>query len=180
MIPYHPMEGRLVRLRAREPEEEPQVFRWFNDPEVTEFLTLRYPLSHRQEREFLERADVPGFHGAHFAIDTLGGEFIGGCSLEDCRPENREATLGIAIGEKGFWDGGYGTDAMRVLCRFGFDMMNLHRIQLEVFRGNERAIHVYEKVGFRVEGHRREAFWKYGRYHDLTMMGLLEGELRWD
>jgi RimJ/RimL family protein N-acetyltransferase len=93
-------------------------------------------------------------------------------------PENRSARLGIAIGAKARWDGGYGTDAMRVLCRFGFDMMNLHRIELDVYADNLRAEHVYEKVGFRVEGRRREALYKFGRYHDVVVMGLLEGELR--
>lgn len=36
-----PFEGRLVRLRAREPEDAPLLYRWFNDPEVTEFLAMR-------------------------------------------------------------------------------------------------------------------------------------------
>jgi RimJ/RimL family protein N-acetyltransferase len=178
MPPYHPFRGRLVQLRAREPEEEPLNHEWFNDPEVTEFLTIRYPLSHRQQAEFIDRHSAPGYALASFAIVTLDGKVIGGCDLGDNRPENREATLGIAIADKTYWDGGYGTDAMRVLCRFGFDMMNLHRIQLEVFASNARAIHVYEKVGFQQEGRRREAYFKYGRYDDVVIMGILEGELR--
>ena len=105
---------------------------------------------------------------------------IGGVDLRPSSQENREATLGITIGDKAVWDGGYGTDTMRTICRFGFEMMNLHRIQLEVYAGNERARHVYEKVGFRLEGCRREAFFKYGRYQDVLVMGLLEGELRLD
>ncbi|MBK9546256.1 MAG: hypothetical protein IPO51_10525 [Dehalococcoidia bacterium] len=52
----NPFEGRLIRLRAREPEDEPSLHEWFNDPEVTEHLALRYPLSHRTEREFIERS----------------------------------------------------------------------------------------------------------------------------
>jgi RimJ/RimL family protein N-acetyltransferase len=180
MPPYHPFEGKLVRLKAREPEEEPDAYRWFNDPDVTEFLTMRYPQSHRQEREFLDRMSAPSYQECEFAIETFDGKYIGGCGLSGGRPENREATLGIAIGDKTYWGGGYGTDAMRVLCRFGFDMMNLHRIQLDVFSENLRAIHVYKKVGFQVEGTRREAFFQYGRYLDIVVMGLLEGELRLD
>lgn len=176
-----PFEGRLVRLRAREPEDEPLSFQWFNDPEVTQFLTLRYPLSHASEREFLERQSQPAYGMASFSVvKKSDGALLGGISLEDGQPENRSATLGIAIGDKAAWDGGYGTDAMRVLCRFGFDHMNLHRIQLEVYEGNERARHVYEKVGFVLEGTKRQAHFKYGRYWDVYLMGLLEGELRWD
>lgn len=177
MAEYHPFEGKLVRLRAREDDDEQLLHTWFNDPEVTEFLTVRYPLSHRQEKEFLERVSAPSFAHADFAIETLAGKLIGGCGLEGVHAENREAILGIAIGDRSYWDGGYGTDAMRVLCRFGFEMMNLHRIQLDVYEGNARGIHVYEKVGFQVEGRRRQALFKYGKYHDVIVMGLLRGEL---
>lgn len=176
-----PFEGRLVRLRAREPEDEPLLYRWFNDPEVTEWLAMRYPLSHAQEREFIESQKAPGYQHAGFAVETLAeAELIGGVDLLGTSPENRSARLGIAIGDKARWDGGYGTDTMRVVCRFGFEMMNLHRIELDVYADNLRAQRVYEKVGFRVEGRKRVALFKYGKYHDIIVMGLLEGELHSD
>jgi RimJ/RimL family protein N-acetyltransferase len=176
-----PFEGRLVRLRAREPEDEPYLYRWFNDPEVTRHLSMRYPLSHAAEHAFIESQKSPGYAHAGFSVETLAeGELIGGVDLLNTSPENRSATLGIAIGDKTRWDGGYGTDTMRTVCRFGFEMMNLHRIALDVYDDNARARHVYEKVGFKVEGCRRQAFYKYGRYWDVIMMGLLEGELRMD
>ncbi len=171
------LEGKLVRLRAREPEDEPLLFQWFNDPEVTQYLTLRYPLSHAQEAEFIAKSATISYDHASFGVETIAEKrLIGGVGLEHVSPENRGAVLGIAIGDKQFWDGGFGTDAMRVLCRFGFAMMNLHRIELEVFAENARAVHVYEKVGFRIEGTRRQASFKFGRYQDLHVMGLLEEE----
>lgn len=174
-----PFEGQLIRLRAREPEDEPLLFQWFNDPEVTQHLSMRYPVSHRQERSFIERHGEVTYATAEFAVERLSdGVLIGGAGLGTDPPEHRSATLGIALGDKSCWDGGYGTDTMRTLCRFGFEMMNLHRIQLDVFAGNDRARHVYEKVGFQVEGCRRQAFFKHGRYLDVNVMGLLEGELR--
>lgn len=176
-----PFEGRLVRLRAREPEDEPLLYQWFNDLEVTQHLSLRYPLSHAQEKEFIEASGKIGYGGATFGVETrVESRLIGGVGFERVSPENRNAVLGIAIGDKAFWNGGYGTDAMRVLCRFGFEMMNLHRVELEVFAENARAVHVYEKVGFRIEGTRRQAVFKFGEYQDLHVMGLLEGELRWE
>ncbi|MCC6382131.1 MAG: GNAT family N-acetyltransferase [Dehalococcoidia bacterium] len=173
--------GRLVRLRAREPEDEPLLYAWFNDPSVTEHLAIRYPLSHRDEHAFLERAASVSYAGASFAVVTRADDrLIGGVSLERTSPENRSAVLGVAIGDRTCWDGGYGTDAMRTVCRVGFEMMNLHRVELDVFAANERARHVYEKVGFRLEGRRRDAHYKHGRYQDVLVMGLLEGELRLD
>ncbi len=174
-----PFEGRLIRLRAREPEDEPQLYEWFNDPEVTEHLSIRYPVSHKSEREFIERASDVAYGNINFAIETLAeGKMIGGCGLEKSSPENRNAELGIAIGDKAYWDGGYGTDTMRTLVRFGFEMMNLHRVQLDVYANNSRAMHVYEKVGFKVEVRKRKAIYKFGEYQDVLVMGILEGELR--
>ncbi|MGE0601965.1 MAG: GNAT family N-acetyltransferase [Dehalococcoidia bacterium] len=176
---YSPFQGRLIRLRGREPEDEPLLFEWFNDPEVTEHLSVRYPFSHKTEREFIEAAKTIDYQHTSFAIETLTeGKLIGGCSLEGTSPENRSSILGIAIGDKEYWDGGYGSDTMRTLCRFGFDIMNLHRIQLDVYDGNARARHVYEKIGFKLEVTRRQALYKFGRYQDIHVMGLLEGELR--
>ncbi|HKS92694.1 MAG TPA: GNAT family protein, partial [Tepidiformaceae bacterium] len=72
----------------------------------------------------------------------------------------------------------YGTDTMRTVCRFGFEVMNLHRIELDVSERNKRAIAVYERVGFKVEARRRHARFKFGAYVDVVVMGLLEGELK--
>ncbi|MBX7111192.1 MAG: GNAT family N-acetyltransferase [Dehalococcoidia bacterium] len=174
---HRPLEGRLVRLRAREPRDEELAYQFFNDPEVTEFLAMRYPFSRLQEREALS---VPArWPGAAFAIETLEeGRFVGTCSLDVVSAESRRAELGIAIGDKGFWNRGYGTDAVRTLCRFGFEEMNLHRVELEVFAENARARHVYERLGFVVEGARRDGWFQAGHYQDMIVMGLLEGELR--
>lgn len=176
-----PYEGKLIRLRAREPEDEPLLYRWFNDPEVIENLTVRYPLSHAAERDFIERHSMIGYSNASFGVETIAeGRLIGGAELGGASPENRSAVLGIALGDKQFWNSGHGTDTMRTLCRFGFEMMNLHRIELDVYATNERARRVYEKVGFKLEGVRREAVYKFGRYQDVFVMGMLEGELRWE
>ncbi|MGE0228288.1 MAG: GNAT family N-acetyltransferase [Dehalococcoidia bacterium] len=174
---HRPLEGRLVRLRAREPADEELAYRYFNDPRVTEYLAVRYPFSHQQERDALS---LPAkYLGAHFAIETIEERrFLGTCSLEVAFPENRRAELGIVIGDPDYWDGGYGTDAVRTLCRFGFEEMNLHRIELEAFAENARARRVYERLGFVVEGARRDGWYQGGHYQDVILMGLLEGELR--
>jgi len=51
--------------------------------------------------------------------------------------------------------------------------MNLHRVQLEVYDFNPRAMRCYEKCGFQVEGRQREALFRNGSYHDILIMGIL-------
>ena len=174
-----PFEGRLVRLRAREPEDAERSYVWANDFEVTRNIKIRYPQSHKSQRDWAVLTSAPDYNGGVFSIETLANaELIGTCGLRTSQPENRCATLAIWIGDKAYWDGGYGTDAMLVLCCFGFEMMNLHRIELDVYADNPRAQHVYERLGFVVEGRKRDHDFRAGRYRDTVMMGLLAGELR--
>ena len=67
---------------------------------------------------------------------------------------------------------------VRVLARWGFFELNLHRVQLKVYEDNARAIRAYEKAGFKIEGCLRQARFHEGGYHDTLVMGLLREELR--
>ena len=165
-------------MRAREEDDLERVHRWLNDPAMTRFIEIRYPQSRAQIEEAFDETPPAAFAGARFAIETLAAKQLGTCVLRSHSPEDRAATAGITIGEESYWGGGYGTDAMRVLCRFGFAMMNLHRIELSVFEDNPRAIRCYEKLGFQHEGRRREADYREGRYRDVLMMGLLQHEFK--
>jgi len=90
--------------------------------------------------------------------------------------KNRRAVLGIVIGEKEYWDNGYGTEAIATLLRFVFQEMNLHRISLRVYTYNQRAIRCYEKCGFKLEGRLRQARFRDGEYYDELIMGILRDE----
>ena len=91
---YHPFEGRLVRLRAREVEDAPAFHRWFNDPEITTWLGLRYPVSPAREATMLEQTAPAGYQRAAFSVEALSdGRLVGNCELQ-CHLENRCGTVG--------------------------------------------------------------------------------------
>jgi len=169
-------EGPLVRLRTYEPDDIETLYRWYNDPDVRGHLQMRYPLSRANEAAWVERNKTVSYDMFDLAIETLDGSLIGGVSLRTKGPEVRCAELGISLGDKSAWGQGYGTDAMRLVCAIGFQQLDLHRIELWVHAGNDRAMHVYRKVGFTVEGIAREAFFRDGRRVDLLLMGLLATE----
>jgi RimJ/RimL family protein N-acetyltransferase len=111
-----------------------------------------------------------------FAIETLEDRrAVGICGLEGIDARARTAGFGIWIG-KPYWDRGYGTDATRATCRFGFRYMNLQRISLCVYETNPRAIRAYEKVGFKREGVGRRGQFLGGQHVDVVEMGLLAEE----
>jgi len=176
------MEGKLVKLRAYEKSDLDALMKWVNDEEVTDLLggeMLVYPVSSMAEEKFIEAAANPSDKQKNFVIETIAErKYIGAISFNVIDWRNRSAGMGIAIGDKSLWGKGYGTDAMRVLMRLGFDKMNLHRLWLHVFDYNRRAIASYEKCGFKREGVLREEHFARGKYHDTIVMGILESEYR--
>jgi RimJ/RimL family protein N-acetyltransferase len=173
------IRGNSIYLRALEREDLSRCHAWINDEEVTAALAAHHPISLARETDWLERA-VRGEDPSqvHLAICLAEGDrHIGNCGLVALDRENRTATLGIVIGEKDCWRRGYGTDAVRTLCRYGFDELNLHKIRLDVYAFNEGAATVYERVGFRREGVLRKEIFRNGRYHDVIRMGLFREEL---
>lgn len=172
------LTGRLVLLRPVEPEDADVFWRWHNDPEVGRWLVADYHESLAQIRQRFAERKQNSYPKAVFAIETLAeGKLIGSTTLRDATPETARAEVDLYIGEKDHWGAGYGTDALRTLCRYGFEVMRLHSIALWVVIENEAAIRVYKKLGFQVDGRHREAFRGVGRWHDLLLMSLLEGEL---
>lgn len=171
------IEGKLVRLRAIEPEDAERAFKWINDPEVNHTLMARYPFSLQWEKEWAAGAAKPSdFSEARFAIETKDGVHIGICGLHRARPEDRGSELGIMIGEAEYREKGYGTDAMLTLVGFAFHQMNLHKVSLGVFEFNPRGYAVYKKCGFVEEGRRREEVYQDGRYWDVIWMSILRDE----
>src|SRR5262249_6144183 len=136
------MEGKLVRIRAYEKSDLDSLMKWINDAEVTRNLAapLIYPMSRAAEEQFLEVNTQAGDGEVRWAIETLAGEYLGGISLMTIDWINRSAQVGIVLGIKQHWGKGYGTDAMRVVLRFAFDRMNLHRVWLNVYAFNQRGI----------------------------------------
>jgi RimJ/RimL family protein N-acetyltransferase len=105
-----------------------------------------------------------------------GDRLIGFVGLGGIQWNNGDAFVGISLGERQDWGKGYGTDAMRVLLRYAFDELNLHRVSLDVFEYNPRAIRSYEKAGFTVEGRCRQYLHREGKRWDLIFMGILREE----
>ncbi|MBE8519939.1 GNAT family N-acetyltransferase [Amycolatopsis sp. H6(2020)] len=175
------LEGELVRLRALEPEDADKIYDWVHDPEVGRWMVNDYPRSRAQIRKRCEERPVNKYELVVLGIETKAeGELIGIVDLRDADPQVGNAELDIYIGDAEYRNGGgYGTDAMRVMCRYGFEFMRLHMITLWVVAENERARHVYRKVGFSEDGRHREAFvGEGGRRHDMILMSMLKGELK--
>ena len=131
------------------------------------------------EENWLENATSNG--GYTFGIiDAKTDELVGNIGLMDIDHINREATLGIFIGEEKYRSKGYGSEAINLILEYGFRYINLHNINLSVNSYNERAIKCYEKVGFKKSGFRREAVFNNGKYYDQLFYDYLDNDFKGD
>jgi len=87
------------------------------------------------------------------------------------------ATLFVGIGERDLWRKGYGTEAARLICEYGFFFRSLHNIKVEINGYNQSAIRLYERLGFRLVGRVRGALVLNGVRYDQLVMDLLRTEL---
>jgi diamine N-acetyltransferase len=171
--------GKRVRLRGIEREDLPRFVEWLNDPEVLQGLMLGTPLSLVQEQAWFDnlRNRPADEHPLGIEIQTPGGWIlIGNLSLMDINWKNRHAEVGIFIGDKRYWNQGYGRDAMVLMLRYAFYSLGLHRVFLRVYETNPRAVHSYEKAGFVLEGRMRQAQFKDGKFIDVLLMSALSTE----
>jgi len=171
--------GKRIRLRGIEREDIALFVPWLNDPEVYAHLTPREALSKAEEEQWFEKTlELPvEEHVLMIEIDSQEEWVpVGTIALMKIDWRNGSAEIGIFIGEKRFWNQGYGREAMQLLVRHGFYDLNLNRIFLRVDENNLRAIRSYERAGFIEEGRMRKARFKDNVYIDTVLMSVLHSE----
>ena len=168
-------EGRLVRLRAFDNGDLMHFLSYDNDYQVMRGASgaILYPSTVDDEARAMSQSTSYTSGEYQFAVETLKGrQLIGKCGFTKVNWKNRVAELAILIGEKDCRGKGYGADAIRTLCTFGFMEMNLHKIKAVVFDFNEPALRCYEKCGFVREGVLKQEIFREGAYHDVVSMAL--------
>ena len=178
------LRGQKTALRPLDESDLDMLYRWYNDPEVNYWANAAWPLATMLSREEIgEHFLDPALHGQtlhrqqhRYVILNQEGKPIGYLGFREINPPARSAELFITIGEKTHWGQGYGPDALLILIRFLFRQWNFHRLALDTWDGNTRAIRAYQKVGFKLEGRLREARYVLGQYHDALLFSILQPE----
>jgi RimJ/RimL family protein N-acetyltransferase len=169
--------GARIYLRPLDAEADlERCLRWINDPEVLATLGRRQPTGRAAEREWLQEQYKRHDHMNLAIVLKDGDRHIGNCGFNEIDYVNRSAVFGILIGEKDAWGQGYAPEAARLLLKHGFEELGLHRIGLDVYSHNARAIRAYEKAGFVREGTLRESYYRNGVYQDTIVMSVLRSE----
>ncbi len=175
--PVITVEGDKVALGPIRRDLIPLYHRWITDLSTNRFLLAR-------SASMTLDAEIEWFDGvskqsniAMFTIYELPDyRPIGNVDLHKIDATNRSAELGIMIGEANARGRGLGTEAVRLVCDIGFNVLELNSISLVTFGWNVAGQKAYLKAGFREIGRRREARWFNGRYWDDIWYDLLRSE----
>ena len=172
------LRGERVKLTALTEDDLTTIAPWYENTHFLRLLDARpaHPQTVTKLKDWLQEADKAE-NGFLLGIRLLeGSRLIGFIELDDILWTHQTGWLGIGIGEPDYWDQGYGQEVIGLALAFAFDELNLHRVQLTVFDYNQRAIALYEKLGFRHEGTFREFLHRDGQRYDMHLYGLLRRE----
>jgi len=147
--------GGKVRLREKKLSDARNDYAWQTDPELARLdamplVTISFP---QYLLDYTTALRYPPATRHTFAIETLDGKHIGNCVYYNVDEAKGEAELGIMIGERDYWDQGFGTDAVTTLVNHIFQQTNLKRIYLKTLDWNQRAQRCFQKCGFTPCGH---------------------------
>jgi RimJ/RimL family protein N-acetyltransferase len=176
---FKPLHGSIItgnktRLREKKLSDVRNDYRWQADQDLAK-LDAAPVLITSFSLYLLDYATA--LHQSHanrypLAIETLEGKHIGNCTCYDIDENKREAQLGIMIGNRDYWDKGYGADAVNTLVNHVFRTTKLNRLYLKTLDWNLRAQKCFAKCGFAPFGHLSR------NGHDFTLMELKREQ--WD
>jgi len=174
------LKGKRVLLRPVKRSDISYFLKWFNDPEVVQYVLMHLPVTEMSEEKYIEELGTTrAGSDARFVIEAIESDStrpIGDCALHEINSKERRAVFDIVIGEKDYWSRGYGTEAARLIINYGFQQLNLHRVSSAAVAFNERSIKLHKNLGFREEGRSRQAVFRNGQYHDEVLVGMLREE----
>jgi RimJ/RimL family protein N-acetyltransferase len=173
--------GERLVLREYREDDWPAVHRYASDPEVCRFM-MWGPNTEEQTRAHVRRsmqsAEVQPRRSFNLVVTLKeSGELIGAASLVVSAPENRGGWIGYVFARER-WGQGYATEAARLLVKFGFEELGLHRIFATCDAENRASARVLEKAGMTLEGRMRSHEFIKGRWRDSLLFAILEEDVR--
>lgn len=168
------LKGELVELRPVEEADaagmlatDPETFRLTGTHAYAQFTLESLKNWYATRAEHDDRLDLS-------IIERTSRKWAGEVVLNELDASNESCGFRIALQGPRFYGGGLGSEATRLVVDYAFNVVGVHRIELEVYDFNPRARHVYEKVGFVHEGTKRDALRWDGEWIDCHCMALLD------
>jgi RimJ/RimL family protein N-acetyltransferase len=147
--------GEKVKLREKRLADAANDYAWFTDAELAALDAVPLPTTTFPQylADYASDLRYPPIARHQFAIETREGKHIGNCTYYGIDNEKGEAEVGIMIGDRDYWDRGYGADAVATLLNYVFRKTKLNRLYLKTLVANKRAQKCFAKCSFTPYGH---------------------------
>ncbi|SMF87098.1 ribosomal-protein-alanine N-acetyltransferase [Paenibacillus uliginis N3/975] len=175
-IPFPILETERLILRLVEDRDAEQLYEILSDAEVAKFDYFYPVTSKEQVLKFIERYKKEIEENEEITWGIILKEtnkLIGTCCLGSFDEGARRGELGYDIAQVK-WGKGYATEALEAVIDYGFDIMNLNRIEATITPGNDASVKVLSKLNFIQEGVVRERDLIKGKLEDGIMMSILK------
>lgn len=167
------LTGEHVRLEPLTVAVLDDYWRMLQDPELKRLTGTHAEFTREQTDSWLRSRHIQPDRADWAIIGKDHGAYLGEAVILDFDQHNETASYRIALAGPQVYGRGYGTEATALVIDYALNTVGLHRLELEVFEFNTRAIHVYEHCGFTHEGRRRDALLWNGQRHDALTMAVL-------
>lgn len=145
------LEGQLVTLRPFEEADIAPAWEMINDPVGNDLTATTESFSFDQIVDWYRSREIQRDRIDLAIVERATGEFAGEVVLNSYQAESNACSFRISLRGQAWFGRGLGTEATRLIVRYGFDRLALERIELEVLERNPRARRAYEKAGFVVD-----------------------------
>ena len=169
--------GKKTYLRPVELSDAHLIQEWHNDPRIRRSARLgELPVTYIKEEDDIRSAKQTCEEIYFMIVEKSRDRAIGFIRLNFMDRVSRNMWLRMIIGDVNARGKNLAEDALRSVLRWLFSEQNVHRVTLETYETNKRAIGFFEKMGFKQEGILREAVYVGGKYYNIVALGLLNRE----
>lgn len=170
------LKGDNVILRALKLSDWEKTIEWRNDFENKKLAMMHpYPVTEFLEQEwYAELLKNKSNKVVYFAITDINDCNLGYIFLTNINHIHRNCHLGIIVGSSANRNKGIGYEAIRLISDYAFNTLNMIKITVEVICHNDKAIKLYERLGFVKEGCMRMHFFSNGTHNDVLIMSLFK------
>lgn len=168
-------KGKEIYLKRLKPEDVGESYlAWMNNPEITQFLEARWTQYHMDDlKEFVGKiadSEKDYLFGIFLIADN---RHIGNIKIGNIDNRHKFADLGLVIGDNSCWGKGYGTEAVSLATRFGFEQLGLHKIFAGIYANNTGSLKAFLKAGYREAGLLKEHRIFKGSYVDEILVEII-------
>jgi len=170
--------SRLI-LRKIKMEDAESIFEYASRPITSKYTIWDVHKDIRDTRQFI-RTVLDKYENnqadSWCIVEKKGSKVIGTCGFCNWKPEHAKAEIGYALSPD-YWRKGYTTEAVKKVIEFGFDVMELARMEAICLLDNIGSYKVMEKAGMKYEGILRHYLYAKGQFHDLRIYSIIKSDL---